>query len=31
MKNQNYNINDLVLQLRINNVRSISEVRYALL
>lgn len=31
MKKQNYNINDLVLQLRINNVRSISEVRYALL
>lgn len=31
MKKQNYNINDLVLQLRINNIRSISEVRYALL
>lgn len=31
MKKQNYNINDLVLQLRINNIRSISEVKYAML
>lgn len=31
MRKQNYNINDLVLQLRINNVRSISEVKYAML
>lgn len=31
MRKQNYNINDLVLQLRINNIRSISEVKYALL
>ena len=31
MKKQSYNIDDLVTQLRLKNIRSISEVRYAIL
>jgi len=31
MKKQNYNVDDLITQLRLKNIRSISEVKYAIL
>ncbi len=31
MRKQNYNFNDLVVQLRLKNIRSLSEVRYLIL
>ena len=31
MKQQNYNVDDLLTQLRLKNIRSISEVKYAIL
>lgn len=31
MKKQSYNVDDLIVQLRIKNIRSLSEIRYAIL